>query len=64
MPKIDLTSGVFLAKGASVQCGGSKMGHQFNPHSSYARFRNNRYFKSEPTKNNPNWSVEFIEKSK
>ena len=36
---------VFLAKCASARCGGSKMGRQVNLHSTYTKFKSNRYFK-------------------
>lgn len=40
--RTDLRS--FLSKGASVQWGNSKTGRHVPPHSSYTRFKNNRYF--------------------
>lgn len=52
----------FLAKGASARCGGSKTGCQYNPHSSYTKFRN-KYFTS-PSKNSTVRSVELREKPK
>ena len=60
--KSDLRS--FLAKGASAQCGGSKTGRQNNLHSSYTKFRSNKYFKPNPSKSNNGRSVEFKEKPK
>ena len=53
----------FLAKGASA-CGGSKMGRQYNPRSSYTRFKNNRYFRPNQPKSETARSVEFKEKQK
>ena len=60
--KSDLRS--FLAKGASAQRGGSKTGRQFNPRSSYTKFRSNKYFKPTTPKNDTGRSVEFKEKTK
>ena len=60
--KSDLRS--FLSRGASSQRGSSKTGRQNNLRGSYTKFRSNKYFKSNPSKNNTGRSVDFKEKPK
>jgi hypothetical protein len=64
MTETSQTSGVFLSKGASAQREGSKTGRQNNPRSSYTKFRSNKYFKPNPSRNDTGRSVDFKEKPK
>ena len=60
--KSDLRS--FLARGAWAQCGGPKNMRQTNPHSSYTKFKSNRYFKPNPSRSDHIRTVENKDKPK